>query len=76
MTEEEQTQAIRNLVERVNRIESTVAHNKPIDTDGLEKAIDAAIDLINTAIESHSHSQDISRNGVGMMVAVRIANGR
>lgn len=76
MTIDEIKKAIQNLTDRVNRIEATVAHNKPVGTDGLEKAIDAAIDLINTAIESHSNSDDISRRAVGKMLEARIVNGR
>lgn len=76
MTNEETTKAIQNLIDRVNRVEANAVHNKPVGTDGLEKAIDAAIDLINTAIESHSNCADISRRVVGKMLEARIINGR
>ncbi len=77
MTQEEQTQAIRNLVERVNRIEATVAHDKPVTADGLGKAIDAAIGLLEAAIEGQTTgSSAVNRNGLAEIIKTRLVNGR
>lgn len=73
MTNEEQTRAIQNLTDRMNRIEATVAHNKPvvIGVDPAVSAIDTALVLLERVQEmNEKQNKDMAR------IAQELRNGR
>jgi hypothetical protein len=60
MTDQEINQAFQNLVERVNRIEATVAHNKPVaENEPAISAIDKALVLMDRVQDSADQSNKL-----------------
>lgn len=71
MTDQEIKQAIQNIIERLNRVEATFAHNKPATSEAIITTIDNALALIDRVQEC---SQMADRNLERL--ATELRNGR
>ncbi|MDM7957760.1 hypothetical protein [Blastomonas sp.] len=78
MTNEQMTRAITNLTDRMNRAEANAAHNKPVVAGcSLQTAIDAAIGLLEAAIEGQTTGWSaVNRNSLAEVIKTRLVNGR